>query len=134
MDMLRPALALALLLPIAARAVEPLSTQEVKGEADRLRKPDVEVVVARVRAVHDGKPPHVELQVEEVLKGPIEPHVTLDAIWQKGPSKTSDVPASGELVLVMGKRVGKTWKVDPICRWPFSVPKRAWILLTVRGT
>jgi hypothetical protein len=132
--MLGPALVLALVLPLSARAVEPVSARAVEREADRLRKPGAEVIVARVHAVHDGKPPHVELLVEEVLKGAVDPHVTLDAVWQKGPAKISDLPASGELILVMGKRDGKTWKVDPICRWPFSVPKRAWIMLSLRGT
>lgn len=118
--------ALVLLAPLTALAAE--------GAEDRLRKPGVEVVVAKVLWSEAGKPARVRLVVEEVLKGALQPHVELDAIWTKGPGKTDDRPGAGDRILVMGKPDGKKWRVDPICRWPFSLSKRAWIMLTIRGT
>src|SRR5581483_9734841 len=123
---MRLAAALVLFAPLTALAVE--------GVEDRLRKPGVDIVVAKVLWSEAGRPARVRMVVEEVLKGPIQPRVELDVIWTNCPGKTDDRPAAGERILVMGKSDGKKWNVDPICRWPFSLAKRAWILLVAQGT
>jgi hypothetical protein len=122
---MRLAAAFALLVPLVALADE---TPE-----QRLRRPGVDVVVAKVIWSEAGKPARVRMVVEEVLKGAIQPHVELDVVWTKGAGK-DDRPGAGERILVMGKSDGKKWHVDPVCRWPFSLGKRAWIMLTVNGS
>jgi hypothetical protein len=123
---MRLAAALVLLAPLFALAEQ---TPE-----QRLRQPGVDVVVAKVVWSEPGKPARVRFIVEEVLKGSIQPHVELEVVWTKGAGKTDDRPGAGERILVMGKSDGKKWRVDPVCRWPFSLGKRAWIMLTVNGS